>query len=41
METSGQKIIKYHQFHGDIEFKDVTFAYPTRPEAVSRTLSWS
>ncbi|XP_072942565.1 mitochondrial potassium channel ATP-binding subunit [Epargyreus clarus] len=34
MDTSGTKIIKYHEFHGDIEFKDVTFAYPTRPEAV-------
>ncbi|XP_075981398.1 mitochondrial potassium channel ATP-binding subunit [Anticarsia gemmatalis] len=34
MDTSGTKVIKYHEFHGDIEFKDVTFAYPTRPEAV-------
>ncbi|RVE40663.1 hypothetical protein evm_014687, partial [Chilo suppressalis] len=34
MDTSGNKIIKYHEFQGDIEFKDVTFAYPTRPEAV-------
>ncbi|KAL0869595.1 hypothetical protein ABMA27_005857 [Loxostege sticticalis] len=34
MDTSGTKTIKYHEFHGDIEFKDVTFAYPTRPEAV-------
>ncbi|KAG6458871.1 mitochondrial potassium channel ATP-binding subunit [Manduca sexta] len=33
MDTSGKKILKYHEFHGDIEFKDVTFAYPTRPEA--------
>ncbi|XP_050352155.1 mitochondrial potassium channel ATP-binding subunit [Nymphalis io] len=34
MDTSGTKTIKYHEFHGDIEFKDVTFSYPTRPEAV-------
>ncbi|XP_034835275.1 mitochondrial potassium channel ATP-binding subunit [Maniola hyperantus] len=34
MDTSGTRIIKYHEFHGDIEFKDVTFAYPTRPEAI-------
>ncbi|CAG9563765.1 unnamed protein product [Danaus chrysippus] len=34
MDTSGKRIIKYHEFHGDIEFKDVTFSYPTRPEAV-------
>ncbi|CAH2089794.1 unnamed protein product [Euphydryas editha] len=34
MDTSGTKTIKYHEFRGDIEFKDVTFAYPTRPEAV-------
>ncbi|CAK1553064.1 unnamed protein product [Leptosia nina] len=34
MDTSGTKTIKYHEFHGDIEFKDVTFAYPTRPDAV-------
>lgn len=38
MDTSGTKKIKYHEFYGDIEFKDVTFAYPTRPEAVSITL---
>lgn len=35
MDMSGNKIIKYHEFHGDIEFKDVTFSYPTRPESVS------
>ncbi|XP_068620128.1 mitochondrial potassium channel ATP-binding subunit [Battus philenor] len=34
MDSSGRKIIKYHEFHGDIEFKNVVFAYPTRPEAV-------
>nr|XP_032519933.1 mitochondrial potassium channel ATP-binding subunit-like [Danaus plexippus plexippus] len=34
MDTSGKRTIKYHEFHGDIEFKDVTFSYPTRPEAV-------
>ncbi|XP_052743697.1 mitochondrial potassium channel ATP-binding subunit [Bicyclus anynana] len=34
MDTSGTKVIKYHAFHGDIEFKDITFAYPTRPEAI-------
>ncbi|CAK1584815.1 unnamed protein product [Parnassius mnemosyne] len=34
MDTSGKKVIKYHEFHGDIEFRDVTFAYPTRPEAI-------
>ncbi|XP_063626535.1 mitochondrial potassium channel ATP-binding subunit [Cydia splendana] len=34
MDTSGTKVIKYHELHGDIEFKDVTFAYPTRPEAI-------
>ncbi|XP_039759508.1 mitochondrial potassium channel ATP-binding subunit [Pararge aegeria] len=34
MDTSGTKVIKYHEFHGDIEFKDITFAYPTRPEAI-------
>ncbi|XP_063830844.1 mitochondrial potassium channel ATP-binding subunit [Ostrinia nubilalis] len=34
MDTSGTKVIKYHEIYGDIEFKDVTFAYPTRPEAV-------
>ncbi|KAL0820159.1 hypothetical protein ABMA28_006093 [Loxostege sticticalis] len=34
MDTTGTKTIKYHEFHGDIEFKDVSFAYPTRPEAV-------
>ncbi|XP_038211164.1 mitochondrial potassium channel ATP-binding subunit [Zerene cesonia] len=34
MDTSGTKVIKYHEFHGDIEFKDVSFAYPTRPEAI-------
>ncbi|KAM3959241.1 mitochondrial potassium channel ATP-binding subunit [Aphomia sociella] len=32
MDTSGDKTIKYHEFHGDIEFKNVTFSYPTRPE---------
>lgn len=35
MDTSGKRTIKYHEFHGDIEFKDVTFSYPTRPEAVT------
>lgn len=34
MDTSGKKNIKYHEFRGDIEFKNVTFAYPTRPESV-------
>ncbi|XP_045502111.1 mitochondrial potassium channel ATP-binding subunit isoform X2 [Colias croceus] len=34
MDTSGTKVIKYHEFHGDIEFKDVSFSYPTRPEAI-------
>ncbi|XP_049876844.1 mitochondrial potassium channel ATP-binding subunit isoform X2 [Pectinophora gossypiella] len=34
MDTSGTKTIKYHEFLGDIEFKNVTFSYPTRPEAV-------
>ncbi|XP_050682585.1 mitochondrial potassium channel ATP-binding subunit isoform X2 [Leptidea sinapis] len=34
MDTSGTKIVKYHEFHGDIEFKNVTFSYPSRPEAV-------
>ncbi|CAG9135939.1 unnamed protein product [Plutella xylostella] len=34
MDTSGTTVIKYHEFHGDIDFKDVTFAYPTRPEVV-------
>nr|XP_049700797.1 mitochondrial potassium channel ATP-binding subunit isoform X1 [Helicoverpa armigera]XP_049700798.1 mitochondrial potassium channel ATP-binding subunit isoform X2 [Helicoverpa armigera]WRX06104.1 ABCB9 [Helicoverpa armigera] len=34
MDNSGTHMIKYHEFHGDIEFKDVTFAYPTRPDAV-------
>ncbi|CAG9795526.1 unnamed protein product [Diatraea saccharalis] len=34
MDTLGNKTIKYHEFRGDIEFKDVTFAYPTRPEAI-------
>lgn len=38
MDTSGTKTIKYHEFHGDIEFKNVTFAYPTRPDAVSMKL---
>ncbi|XP_059059693.1 mitochondrial potassium channel ATP-binding subunit [Achroia grisella] len=32
MDTSGTKVIKYHELHGDIEFKNVTFAYPTRSE---------
>ncbi|KAJ0173957.1 hypothetical protein K1T71_010103 [Dendrolimus kikuchii] len=34
MDTSGSKVIKFHEFYGDIEFKDVTFSYPTRPEAI-------
>lgn len=34
MNTSGRKMIKFHEFQGDIEFKNVTFAYPTRPDAV-------
>ncbi|KAJ8717438.1 hypothetical protein PYW08_005837 [Mythimna loreyi] len=33
MDQSGKSAIKYHEFHGDIEFKDVSFAYPSRPEA--------
>ncbi|XP_053614586.1 mitochondrial potassium channel ATP-binding subunit [Plodia interpunctella] len=32
MDSSGTKTIKYHEFRGDIEFKNVTFAYPTRPD---------
>ncbi|XP_060805633.1 mitochondrial potassium channel ATP-binding subunit [Amyelois transitella] len=32
MNSSGTKTIKYHEFRGDIEFRNVTFAYPTRPE---------
>ncbi|XP_041984555.1 mitochondrial potassium channel ATP-binding subunit [Aricia agestis] len=34
MDTSGTRVIKYHELRGDIEFRDVTFAYPTRPDAV-------
>uniref|UniRef100_A0A2H1VIQ3 Mitochondrial potassium channel ATP-binding subunit n=1 Tax=Spodoptera frugiperda TaxID=7108 RepID=A0A2H1VIQ3_SPOFR len=33
MDSSGSKVIRYHEFHGDIEFKDVSFSYPSRPEA--------
>ncbi|KAJ8718094.1 hypothetical protein PYW07_006024 [Mythimna separata] len=33
MDQSGTAVIKYHEFHGDIEFKDVSFAYPSRPDA--------
>ncbi|XP_077300096.1 mitochondrial potassium channel ATP-binding subunit [Arctopsyche grandis] len=33
MPVKGGKKIPYHEFIGDIEFTDVTFAYPTRPEA--------
>lgn len=38
MPVKGGKKIPYHEFVGDIEFSDVTFAYPTRPEAVSKHL---
>lgn len=32
--TSGGKTIPYHSFFGDIEFDNVSFTYPTRPEQV-------
>ncbi|XP_075216832.1 mitochondrial potassium channel ATP-binding subunit [Lycorma delicatula] len=31
---SGGKIIPYHSFSPGVEFRDVTFAYPTRPDQV-------
>lgn len=31
----GGNKIPYHSLKGNIEFKDVTFSYPTRPEIVS------
>lgn len=36
MPIKGGKKIPYHELFGNIEFTDVTFAYPTRPEAVCR-----
>jgi ABC-type multidrug transport system fused ATPase/permease subunit len=32
--TSGGKTIPYHSFFGDIELKNVSFTYPTRPDQV-------
>ena len=34
LRTSGGKTIPYHSFFGDIEFKNVSFTYPTRPDQV-------
>ena len=34
IRTSGGKKIPYHSFFGDIEFRNVSFTYPTRPEQV-------
>lgn len=36
MPIKGGKKIPYHELMGNIEFADVTFSYPTRPEAVSQ-----
>ncbi|XP_022110426.1 ATP-binding cassette sub-family B member 8, mitochondrial-like isoform X1 [Acanthaster planci] len=30
----GGKHIPYHSFYGNVQFKDVTFSYPTRPDQV-------
>lgn len=35
MNLQGGDIIPYHSLKGNIEFKNVTFAYPTRPQQVS------
>ena len=34
MKMTGGKKIPYHSMIGDIEFKDVNFSYPTRPDHV-------
>lgn len=31
----GKETIPYHSLKGNVEFKDVTFSYPTRPQHVS------
>lgn len=31
----GKQTIPYHSLKGNVEFKDVTFSYPTRPQHVS------
>ena len=35
MTISGGKTIPFHSLVGNIEFKNVTFTYPTRPNQVS------
>lgn len=32
--VKGGKIIPYHSLMGSVEFRNVTFAYPTRPDQV-------
>ena len=34
IRRSGGKTIPYHSFFGDIEFKNVSFTYPTRPDQI-------
>ena len=34
MKMTGGNKIPYHSMIGDIEFKDVNFSYPTRPDHV-------
>jgi hypothetical protein len=33
---NGGVMIPFHSFKPEIEFKDITFAYPTRPEQVKK-----
>lgn len=35
MSLKGGHIIPYKELKGDVEFKDVTFSYPCRPQNVS------
>ena len=34
MPIKGGKKIPYHSLFGDVEFRDITFTYPSRPQQV-------
>ena len=34
MPLEGGKKIPYHSLFGDVEFRDITFTYPSRPQQV-------